>query len=55
MKFMAKGLKWYRLEKKRISREEWEKVMYELDGGDVAFEIYSIEIEYWVNCNALLV
>lgn len=29
MKFMAKGLKWYRLEKKRISREEGEKVMYE--------------------------
>lgn len=38
MKFMAKALKWYRLEKKRISRAEEEKVMYEMDGGDVAFE-----------------
>lgn len=46
MKFMAKGLKWYRLEKKRISREEWEKVMCEMDDGDVSFKIYSIEIEY---------
>ena len=42
MKFMEKALKWCRLEKKQISREEWEKVMYEMEDGDV---IESISVQ----------